>query len=346
MTNELPILALTGLLTVFFLLSVLLFILYSRNLVQLRAELEANVTNNKSYNDLYRVYKDTFQKCKELSVEYGKSEANGKALNALLEQAGEQRKQLRKDFVEQSELATEWRQKYDRLERLNSDIERINANLTDANNQMSAELDRGNEMIAWMKSDLEKAHELNTRNEKIILQLLVNGKFLDKNGNYKGTPLFQDDESFDVGRYIDSLYRSKVVKHDFDSKRNSVASTAKGIDHQLRSTDGEEEFEKHTPVKTLPLESAIDWNVPQPFPKNYYIPMDTNVISIENPERVGKTTEKSTVPFLTWSNGVNSIRSGYKLAPLNPTDHPFHPEFGKLKLMQNGLNLKNPDLLP
>ena len=54
---------------------------------------------------------------------------------------------LRKQFIEQSELATEWRQKHDRLEVLNSDIARINANLTDANNQLESELDRGNEMI-------------------------------------------------------------------------------------------------------------------------------------------------------------------------------------------------------
>jgi hypothetical protein len=76
MTNDLPILALTGLLTVFFLLSVLLFILYSRNLVQLKTELEANVTHNESYKDLYRVYQESLQKCKELSLEYTASEVN------------------------------------------------------------------------------------------------------------------------------------------------------------------------------------------------------------------------------------------------------------------------------
>lgn len=136
MTNDLPILALTGLLTVFFLLSVLLFILYSRNLVQLRTELEANVTHNEFYKDLYRVYQESLKKCKELSLEYTRSEANGKALNALLEQSREQRKQLRKDFVEQSELATHWRQKYDKLakesELLHNDFIRVTELLKEA----------------------------------------------------------------------------------------------------------------------------------------------------------------------------------------------------------------------
>jgi hypothetical protein len=60
-------------------------------------------------------YDELLQKHKDLSLDYARSEANGRALNALLEQSIEHRKQLRKDFIEQSELATFWRQKYDRL---------------------------------------------------------------------------------------------------------------------------------------------------------------------------------------------------------------------------------------
>jgi hypothetical protein len=94
-------------------------------------------------------------------------------------------------------------------------LARINANITDDNNRMSDELDRGNEMIAWLKADLDKAYELNAQNELAIMDLLIKGKFPDKKGNYKGTPLFQGDESFDVGRYIDSLYRSKIANYEF-----------------------------------------------------------------------------------------------------------------------------------
>lgn len=184
------------------------------------------------YNGLHRLYQESLQKCKELSLEYTRSEANGKALNALLEQAGEQRKRLRKDFVEQSELATSWRQKHDKLAK-------------------ESEL---------LHNDFIRVTELLKEVDPLINEIKI--------------------------KELDTLFRDPYNK-----------------------------------------QRPIDWNVPQPFPKDYYIPMDTNVISIEDPERVGKTTEKSTVPFLTWSNGVNTVKFGYKLAPLNPTDHPLHPEF-------------------
>jgi len=51
-------------------------------------------------------------------------------------------------------------------------LARINANLTDDNNRMSDELDRGNEMIAWLKRDLATAYYLNVQNESIIDQLI------------------------------------------------------------------------------------------------------------------------------------------------------------------------------
>jgi len=51
-------------------------------------------------------------------------------------------------------------------------LARINANLTDDNNRMSDELDRGNEMIAWLKKDLATAYYLNVQNESIIDQLI------------------------------------------------------------------------------------------------------------------------------------------------------------------------------
>jgi hypothetical protein len=145
-------------------------------------------------------------------------------------------------------------------DKLFESLVRINQNLIDANNQMSYELERGNEMIAWMKADLAKAYELNTQNEKTILQLLVNGKFLDKNGNYKGTPLFQDDESFDFGRYIDSLHRSKVAKDEFDSKRNSVAS---GIGNPLENVMlTVDDFLKSPDLATGHMKSVIDFKLP------------------------------------------------------------------------------------
>jgi hypothetical protein len=272
MATDQTIVLLTVLLTVFFLLSVLLFIFYSRNLVQLKTELEANVTHNESYKDLYRVYQESLQKCKEIALNYTASEANCKALNALLEQAGEQRKQLRKDFVEQSELTTQWRQKYDNMEALNKSkkelLDRSAASYNGLSTQLVAlesELDRGNEIITWMKADLEKVYKLNAHNEDTIASLL-------------------------------------------------------GL---------------NTPVKTLPLEPAIDWNVPQPFPKDYVVPVGINVVAICSDERVikgdiGITIKESISPIVEWSRYGNKFKwafCDYELAPINPTDHPLHPEF-------------------
>jgi hypothetical protein len=191
---------------------------------------------------------------------YDKQEETFKMLNEALNE---------KQIISNKNAILELKDK--EQDKLFESLARINQNLIDANNQLESELDRGNEIITWLKADLEKAYKLNAQNEDTIASLIA----LDK---------------------ID---------------RRSVAS---GIGNPLENV-------------MLTFKPAIDWTVPQAFPKDYEIPMDTNVISIEDPERVGKTTEKSTAPFLTWSNGVNSIRNGFRLAPLNPTDHPLHPEF-------------------
>ena len=285
-------------------------------------------------------------------------------------QVGLEKIYLRKDFIEQSELATSWRQKHDRLEELNSDIERINANLTDANNQMSYELERGNEMISQLRDHLEKAYELNRENEMAIMDLLIKGKFPDEKGVYRKNYLSKNGEILPLGEYIDSLYCSKVTETNLDTKRNLVASMKMGltledalrakndvIPYVIENEGGAlqnmldavsnpsshvfdfpnsipkdeplHDFEKIADQAMQPLAGAIDWTVPQAFPIDYYIPIDTNVIAIDSHEMVGKTTEKSTVPFCKWSSGRECIMSGHKLAPLNPTDHPLHPEFGK-----------------
>jgi hypothetical protein len=189
-------------------------------------------------------------------------------------------------------------------------LARINANLTDDNNRMSDELDRGNEMIAWLKADLDKAYDLNAQNEISIMELLANGKFPDEKGIYRKNYISKNGESLPLGKYIDSLYASTITKMNFYNLPNS---------HDLARIRGGEYVSSPS--------AFIDWTVPQVFPKDYLIPIDTNVIAIDSPKMVGKTTEKSSVPFCKWSYGATSIALGFKLAPLNPTDHPLHPEF-------------------
>ncbi len=157
MTTDQTILYLTVGLTVFFLATVLLFILYSRTKINFRI----------SKARLLKAYQEQREKNKYLALDYAQAEASWKSLNALLVQAGEQRKQLRKDFVEQSEIAVEWRQKHDKLkdsfDSQKDYMERTAASWNKLSNevtQLEAELDRGNQMISWLKADLEMAFDL------------------------------------------------------------------------------------------------------------------------------------------------------------------------------------------
>lgn len=88
---------------------------------------------------------------------------------------------------------------------------------------------------------------------------------------------------------------------------------------------------------------ARDWSVPQAFPTTYEIPKGINVVVIADDREEsntyfrsngmkGITTQESNVPFCDWEDGKNYICMGsHHLAPVNPTDHPEHPEFNPTK---------------
>jgi hypothetical protein len=250
-------------------------------------------------------------------------------------------------------------------DKLFESLARINSNLLDANNRLESELDRGNEMITWMKADLEKAHELNRENEMAIMDLLIKGKFPDEKGVYRKNYLSKKGENLPLGEYIDSLYCSKVVKTNLDTKRKLVALSKETItfDDFLKSPDlatGHmksvieikpdeplHDFDKIADQATQPLAGAIDWNVPQAFPNGYAVPKGTRVIALTDGgfSRINcESDDKGTVVEPFNSGGADVIFDGKKtndglgwymyewdLAPINPTDHPLHPEFGKEK---------------
>jgi outer membrane murein-binding lipoprotein Lpp len=87
-------------------------------------------------------------------------------------------------------------------------------------------------------------------------------------------------------------------------------------------------------------EPETDWSK-VPFPDGYVVPKGIEVVVISEtrnedsprhrkPGLKGITTEKDDVPCCDWEDGRKNIymRSD-ELAPVNPTDHPNHPEFGK-----------------
>lgn len=87
-----------------------------------------------------------------------------------------------------------------------------------------------------------------------------------------------------------------------------------------------------------------DWSKPVAFPNGYEIPKGVRVVKVGEDDRwvrkgsFGVTISNSSCPFVKWENenyNLNNIdghwnQQSFKLAPLNPTDHPEHPDFGKV----------------
>lgn len=272
MTIDQNIFDLTLLALAFFLTTVLLFILYSRTKIELKEALKENW--NKDYTD-----QETFLKTQDLSLKYSMSEANVKSLEIKLERLYADRQQLRKDFVEQSEIAVEWRQKHDKLkESFDSQkdyMERTAASWNKLSNevaQLETELDRGNEMISWLKADLDKAFDLLREAFKLLkedcdavqeakikeLDHLFKNPFKEKKPKGWNLKVYPRDEKGRVRRASDFIHK------EFEQK------PVKGIDHQLRSSDGDKKICDSitvTPVKSLteslsPYQNTF--NIPNP----------------------------------------------------------------------------------
>ena len=122
--------------------------------------------------------------------------------------------------------------------------------------------------------------------------------------------------------------------------RNSKGVVKKATEAQINEMLGKVSIQNAILTPSLPTR---DWNVPQAFPENYEMPKGTNVIVIADDRAEsntyfrskglkGITTEKGNVPFCDWEDGKNYICMwSHHLAPVNPTDHPEHPQFKNKK---------------
>lgn len=298
MTTDQTILYLTVGLTVFFLATVLLFILYSRTKIELGEALEESW--NKDYTD-----QETFLKTQDLSFKYSMSEANVKSLEIKLERLYADRQQLRKDFVEQSEIATAWRQKHDRL-------------------AVQAEL---------LHNDFVKMTELlKEANEAAILCEPVKG--IDHQ-------LRSSEGDEELGR---TLVSHDMLVHFFQDNKFDIPERGPA------ETNHDNAVLEHIQEIITEQEDGIDWSKPQPFPKDYRIPKGTECVNLTEgvygsfivPELTKVATiESSFNPFVKRLDGkhrqnkvsvnyndfADKCFNGIDLAPINPTDHPLHPEF-------------------
>jgi hypothetical protein len=84
----------------------------------------------------------------------------------------------------------------------------------------------------------------------------------------------------------------------------------------------------------LKEQDGIDWSKPVAFPKGYSIPKGVRIIVLEDDHKNidigerGITTNCSKLPSCSFKCGTEQYAMhSYELAPINPTDHPLHPNF-------------------
>ena len=114
--------------------------------------------------------------------------------------------------------------------------------------------------------------------------------------------------------------------------RNSKGVVKKATEAQINEMLGK----VVSAVELTPSLPTRDWNVPQAFPRDYIIPIGTSVeIAIGDGVKIG--TKGVIVRHESSANvfkyGLTEQRfNSCVFAPVNPTDHPEHPQFGKKKL--------------
>jgi hypothetical protein len=117
------------------------------------------------------------------------------------------------------------------------------------------------------------------------------------------------------------LDRALAVIKDLEAINADLLAMVQGEDEQAATT-----------------EPAIDWTKPVVFPNWYQVPEGTRVVCVEDnygdiqTGTKGVTTESSRVPYCDFDNGTKEYAMiCYELAPENPADHPWHPEFKNSK---------------
>lgn len=139
--------------------------------------------------------------------------------------------------------------------------------------------------------------------------------------------LTHESESFHISEGFTVLPASDFIEN------------AKGVIEEMPTA--KELLEYHFDRLFEKPEPAIDWSKPVAFPEDYEIPEGVKVIKVGEDDEwirkgsVGKTSECGSNPFIKWENqdfdlhgsGNDWAQYSHNLAPINPTDHPNHPEF-------------------
>ncbi len=306
-------------------------------------------------------------------------------LNLETEQKEHYKKKLaasptRQEFIEQSEMATSWRQKHDRLavqaELLHNDFVKIVGLLEEAEQDTQAKYvkycedndikEYGVKELAGLIRSINslKYNECikvsNDFEKKEIDKLLEaehveKSRFLWRKTKYdpykpldfvypveypcylclRGEKSLKDifhEHLFELENYyVISPYDFFVAKKKIEKKNSLIG---------LNSVEEISSFFNDA-NKDVP---EIDWSEPQPFPSKYEVPKGIKCKYIKRERSIsldvlpigtiGKTNEKDVMPeFLFKLDGRENDRYvfSHNLAPLDPTDHPLHPDFNPSK---------------
>lgn len=118
------------------------------------------------------------------------------------------------------------------------------------------------------------------------------------------------------------------------SETKQLNPTVSGFSGQPFLTD-----EQLAEMERLNNQTKIDWSKPVPFPEDYQVPKGVEVVVVSEdrdkkdqwyrPVGIkGVTIECDDTPDCDWEDGKKRIHMiCHELAPINPTDHPNHPQF-------------------
>lgn len=300
--------------------------------------------------DEIRGYTNANRQLAEAKTEITTCQAERENYKGLWEQGVERAKEARKEFVEQSELNVQLRKERDRfLENFNDQFDKRAAFQSECL-RLESEIRFGNETIEWLKSDLDRALGVIKEQEEIIIALHTrkprgwNGAVAKRNPD--GT--FAKKEPQFVGRVQRPVKHLREVNEELAKdavvkKTRSIGISTTVLNASIEAgafTPNEKEQEKLESTQGgsvgLPAEQPAvrDWNVPQPFPLDYVVPKGTRIVVVQDavglikPGTEGVAIESNLILYCDFDNDLKRVSMyNYELAPIDPRQHPEHPEF-------------------
>ena len=224
---------------------------------------------------------------------------------AAMEQANQRADDNRRQMVEQSEQATLLRQERDKTYEFALDLR--------------AYLDRSLAIINEQNEQIRQLTPVEMRKYSVRGK---DGRFVKAMPTPKA-----------VVQLRDVVKKTRAIGHSTILKSSIEASPTEGT-----RPDNSEPGEQAQPADMPPVR---DWTKPQAFPEGYVVPEGIKVVKIGMDDgwvkkgSIGTTKESDDTPNVKWENSDYDLHGNKHdwsqpniyLAPLDPRQHPEHPEF-------------------